>query len=848
MLELAASFALAALWNLAAPLAAGWPLIRRLRRAAELHWTERARRSWPLRRHYAFSTAIPTGACLGLAFVSIHKGSCETPGSRELLAAALGFLAGGAIRNRLAMRLNPPEIASRPRFAALACARAPWLLVLAGALMQSGEFDPLFFLILGTFLVAMATLTLGWHLPWLEKTGVIEPGRPALAAACREAAAGHPPPRSWEIDDATANAFALPFQRAVLATKPLLETLDAPQLAAICRHEIAHLLEPLRVHLPKLLVPLFMAAIMTLPTWRAQAGADAMPGIFIGGAVAFVVLGRILAAGGRKREVAADQAAVESGGDPAVYAAALETIYRVNRIPAVLGRGNRTHPDLYDRMVAAGVPPAYPRPAPPPKPLQIVATLLAVVPPVFLMVAVMAASRDRAVAEAPGTPNLLVIVGDGVGFGDLHCYGGVSIATPALDSLAGDGIRFTQFTGTGPGAAAAQFALLTGRVAARSGMGGKPPEAGTSGWQAAEWTLAEMLGRRGYQTAFVGEWLLGDGAGSHPNDQGFELFHGLPFTHAAAPPLVENRDVLDAGPAAAAVLPALVERAAAFLAAAPAPFALVFQPPPLAAAGNSPGGPHGNRLVALDQAAGCLLAALDKRGAADDTLVVFLGIGGAPRSAGGGSNGLLRDGAGTTWEGGLRGPLLARWPGTIPAGSNNLSLVWLPDLMPTLAALTGGGLASGHPLDGSPRLAALTGAQTRPAGHETVFGYRHHAGRWQIASVRQGKWKSHLAITNIDPENTNPAGGGQLYDLHVDAEERINRAASQPALLAGLAAIAAAAEATLPAAGTSDLPPAGDPAGSGVSTPVASDGSTSIRHPRIRPDAPPEDDNRIDRP
>jgi arylsulfatase len=448
------------------------------------------------------------------------------------------------------------------------------------------------------------------------------------------------------------------------------------------------------------------------------------------------------------------------------------------------------------------------------------------------------ASRTFTVSSSIGTPNLLVIVGDSVGFGDLHCNGGVNIATPAIDSLAYDGIRFTQFTTTGGGGAAAQYALLTGRSAARSGMAGQPAPAGGIGWNTEEWTLGKMLRRVGYHTAFIGEWLLGDAAGSHPNDQGFQLFHGLPNAAAQNPPLAENRDVLTANPDPAGLLDALTQRTVDHIAAlAPSaePFAIVFHPPALPAAGSSLAGPHGNRIEALDQSVAQLLAALDSHNLADDTLVVFLGNGGAPRTTDGGSNGIFRDGAGTTWEGGLRSPMLARFPGTLPSGQMNLSLIWLPDLMPTIGAITGGQLAGDRPLDGMPRAAALTGTQTRPAGDETVFGIRHHNGSWQIATVRQGKWKSHLSIINIDPENNRPTTGNQLYDLHIDAEERINRATEQPATLNDLAAIAAAAANSLPPSGQTDLPAPKEPLEGEVSTLIESNGTTTVRYSFIRP-------------
>lgn len=442
------------------------------------------------------------------------------------------------------------------------------------------------------------------------------------------------------------------------------------------------------------------------------------------------------------------------------------------------------------------------------------------------------ASRAYVLRQPIGTPNLLLVIGPAIGFGDLQCYGGVNIATRTLDALAHDGIRFTQFTTAGPGAVACQYALLAGRVAARSGLG-MSVAAGAAGWRPEEWTLAEALRRRGYETAFIGEWLLGNAAGSHPNDQGFRLFHGLPFAASMNPPLEENRQVIEGAPDPQLLLDQLTARASAFINGSAQPFALVFQPPALPASGNSLAGPHGNRIEALDRSVETLLDALDARGIADETLVVFGSDGGSPRTPEGGSNGLLRDGAGTTWEGGMRGPLIARLPGTLPDGQMNLSLIWQPDLMPTLASLLDCDLAQDRRLDGTPRPDVLKGERTRPAGDETAYGFRFENSTWQLATVREGKWKSHLSIVNIDPLNTNPTTGSQLYDLHVDAEENINRASQQPAVLARLQALADTFTATLPAAGNADVPAPKPAVIGGIGTTL--DAAAAVRFAFTRP-------------
>lgn len=136
----------------------------------------------------------------------------------------------------------------------------------------------------------------------------------------------------------------------------------------------------------------------------------------------------------------------------------------------------------------------------------------------------------------------------------------------------------------------------------------------------------------------------------------------------------------------------------------------------------------------------------------------------------------------------------------------NLSLIWLPDVMPTIGALVGGELRTDRPIDGSARPAALTGAQILPSADATALGFRFEKNSYQLATVRQGKWKTHLSILNLDPQHTQPTTGGQLFDLHVDAEERIDRASEKGSALLELQKLGSAFEASLPEPGKTDLP------------------------------------------
>jgi uncharacterized sulfatase len=395
-------------------------------------------------------------------------------------------------------------------------------------------------------------------------------------------------------------------------------------------------------------------------------------------------------------------------------------------------------------------------------------------------------------------PNVLLIVADDLGFNDLGCYGAVSTSTPRLDALAYQGQRFNQFTTTGPGDLASQYALLTGRLARRGNLPALASP-GTAALDSREWTLAESFRKSGYHTAFIGGWHLGDLAGSRPIDQGFVTFHGFPWatTLNPAPPLLEQSTPVT--PAPADLLDALVTRTENEIAAhAAEPFLIVFQPPSLPATGTSLLGSYGNQIEALDTATGRLLDQLQVSGIADDTLVIFLSDGGANRNVAtfpSGSNGQLRDGKGSTWEGGVRTPLIVRWPGVIPAGDNQ-AVLWLPDLQRTLVDLIDGYQPADRPLDGTKRPDVLLGVRTRPDAASPVFLHRHTGSGYQLQAMRWGKWKLHLSALNTDPGNTASTATPLLFDLHVDPSERINRSTTETTLFAALQQAATAHEAS----------------------------------------------------
>lgn len=395
-------------------------------------------------------------------------------------------------------------------------------------------------------------------------------------------------------------------------------------------------------------------------------------------------------------------------------------------------------------------------------------------------------------------PNVLLIVADDFGFNDLGCYGAASVATPRLDWLSYEGQRFTQFTTTGPGEASSQFALLTGRLAKRGNVA-PTVQPGGIGIDTREWTFAEAFRKAGYHTAFIGSWLLGNQPGSGPNDQGFALFHGLPWasTLIPAPPLMENGNVLN--PTPSNIMESLVTRAESEIAArAASPFLIVFQPPSLPTTGNSLLGTYGNWIEAIDTATGRLLDQLTTSGVSNNTLVIFASDGGANRNVSmypSGSNGQLRDGKGSTWEGGVRGPFIVRWPGVIPPGINQ-AVLWQPDLHRTLIDIINGYQPDDRPFDGVSRPDVLLGVRTRPDDGTKLFLHRHTGSSYALQAVRSGPWKLHLAAINTDPENTASTTTPLLFDLLQDPTEHVNRSTDLPSVVTSLQQTLAAHEAT----------------------------------------------------
>ncbi len=436
----------------------------------------------------------------------------------------------------------------------------------------------------------------------------------------------------------------------------------------------------------------------------------------------------------------------------------------------------------------------------------------------------------------PGKPNFVVILADDLGYGDLGCYGHPSIRTPNLDRMAAEGLRFTDFYAAAEVCTPSRAALLTGRYPIRSGMchdrfrvlrrislGGLPQE---------EITIAETLKGAGYATACIGKWHLGNYAhepAHHPHRHGFDFYFGLPHSNdmnptKAAPrgatarldqdpewwaaPLYRNEELIERPADQSTLTRRYTAEAVSFIRSHKGgPFFLylphTFPHVPLFVSSGSRGhsrrGLYGDVVEELDWSVGQILECLRNEGLGENTLVFFTSDNGPWLTHGraGGSAGLLREGKGSTWEGGMREPGIAWWPGRIPAQTVTHELACTMDLFPTCARLAGAKVPEDRLMDGVDMSSVLFG--TGPGKRETLFYYRGA----QLYAVRKGGYKAHFITRSAygnDPAVTNTPP--LLFQVNHDPSEHFNIATNHPDVLADLQKLAEEHRANLVAAKT----------------------------------------------
>jgi arylsulfatase A-like enzyme len=379
-------------------------------------------------------------------------------------------------------------------------------------------------------------------------------------------------------------------------------------------------------------------------------------------------------------------------------------------------------------------------------------------------------------------PNFIVILADDLGFGDLGCYGSKSIATPCLDRMAAEGMRFSSFYSAAPFCSPSRAALLTGRLPVHCGLPYVLFPAEHTGLPPEETTLAELLKERGYATACIGKWHLGWDAAFRPLRQGFDLFYGLPYSNDSYEwpvgepfnqvmgleplPLMENVRILEAPVDQTTLTQRYTERTLQFIRnhkdkpffiylAHTMPHIPQYVSPRFA--GKSKGGLYGDAIEELDGSVGALLDGLQSMDLARHTLVLFTSDNGAPvipavrgkagkfgQRGNGGSNGKLRAGKGVTFEGGIRVPAIAWWPGKIKPAAMVNEPASMMDLFPTFAAYAGTSVPTDRIYDGQDISALLNGKSG--GANERLFV--HYFGV-QLQAIRQGPWKLFLPITGF---------------------------------------------------------------------------------------------------
>jgi arylsulfatase A-like enzyme len=436
-----------------------------------------------------------------------------------------------------------------------------------------------------------------------------------------------------------------------------------------------------------------------------------------------------------------------------------------------------------------------------------------------------------AALPAADRPNIILILADDLGHGDLGCQGSRTIRTPNLDAMAAQGTRFTSFYVAQAVCSASRAALMTGCYPNRVSMQGALNHTSREGIHPDEHLLPEMLKEQGYVCGAFGKWHLGTTAMFSPLKNGFDEFWGIPYSNdnskyhpslaAEMPPLplYEDAKVIETDPDQGQFTRRITEKAVSFIRRHETkPFFLyvphVMPHVPIFASekfkGRSPHGLYADVVEELDWSVGMILAAVRQAGVDDKTLVMFFSDNGPFLSYGNhaGSAAPLREGKLTSFEGGVRVPFIARWPGRVPAGRVCDEPLTEMDLKPTMAAWLGAP-APVKKTDGRDVSDLLLGKDGAVSPHEALVFY---AGN-ELQAVRSGLWKLHFAHPYItvtgEPgrdgkpsnwENMKPAAITQsgiagiatrhgyqvaeqaeaLYDLKADPGESKDLAAAHP--------------------------------------------------------------------
>ena len=415
-----------------------------------------------------------------------------------------------------------------------------------------------------------------------------------------------------------------------------------------------------------------------------------------------------------------------------------------------------------------------------------------------------ACSKTEEVRSSKRLPNIIFIMADDLGYGDLGIYGQQRVPTPHIDSLAGQGIRFTQAYAGGPVCTPSRCALMTGLHNGHTAARDNVPHYNTY-LKEEDNTVAELLKDRGYRCGGIGKWSLGDpGTEGDATNQGFDMWYGYQnqdHAHYYFPEYLDDSD----SPSGRAEFPensktrsvyshdAMTERALNFIIESrEEPFFLyaAYTVPHFASRNEDPDGlavpslepftdkpwslaarKYAAMVAKLDNDVGRIVDLVDEIGLGEHTLIIFtsdhgpLGRGPVDELN---SNGPLRGAKRTMYEGGLRVPFIARWPGKIPANKVSNEIITFWDMLPTFAEIAG--VRTPRDIDGHSVLNAIKGG-TNDSSHEYLYWDYGHCRQRYDQAVRLGNWKG-IRLGLDSPI--------QLYDLSADLSETHDLANEYP--------------------------------------------------------------------
>lgn len=417
----------------------------------------------------------------------------------------------------------------------------------------------------------------------------------------------------------------------------------------------------------------------------------------------------------------------------------------------------------------------------------------------IFILAVITDCAGQASTGKAASPNIVLIYMDDMGYADVGSYGSIDYATPNIDKLAAQGMRFTNFYAAQPICSASRAAILTGCYPNRIGFYGALVPNSKIGISDKELTIAGMLKNKGYSTAIIGKWHLGDAKKFLPLQHGFDEYFGLPYSNDMWPidyngkpfkdtsnfrakwpplPLIAGNKVIryiETLEDQSMLTTLYTKKAVSFINRhKKKPFFLYLAHSmvhvPLAVSdkfkGKSIQGLFGDVMMEIDWSVGEIMKAVKENGIEKNTLFIFTSDNGPSIRFGNhaGSSGGLREGKATTWEGGLREAAIMRWPGVIPSGTVCNKLSSNIDILPTLSAITKAPLSS-NKIDGVNILPLLKEEpDANPRDHLSYYYNKN-----SLQAVRQGHWKLVLPHSYKSYENEIPGKDGYPGQRHIDS-------------------------------------------------------------------------------